>query len=98
MMLVESGGDPRAYNARENAAGVLQVRPVMVQEVNRLLGYEEFTDQDRWCPVRSEQMAVIFADRHGYKPEEFARRWNAGSNWRGRQASAYWQKVLSSLP
>ena len=93
MMLVESSGDPTEYRASENAAGILQIRPVMVREINRLLGHDEFTLDCRWCPVRSEQMAVIFADRHGYEPEEFARRWNAGGAWQGSQAEAYWERV-----
>ena len=96
MMLVESSGDPLAHNPVCGGAGILGITEVMVEEVNRLLGHEEFTLACRWCPVRSEQMAVIFADRHGYSPEEFARRWNAGSAWQGSQAAAYWNRVQNA--
>ena len=34
---VESRGNDLAYNERENAVGCLQIRPIMVKEVNRVL-------------------------------------------------------------
>ena len=37
VMAVESNFVSMAYNAKENAVGVLQIRPIMVREVNRLL-------------------------------------------------------------
>jgi hypothetical protein len=40
---VESGGDTLAYNSKEDAVGCLQIRPIMVREVNRLLGKDSFT-------------------------------------------------------
>ena len=46
-MQVESGNDTLAYNAKENAAGCLQIRPIMVREVNRLLGKDSFKLKDR---------------------------------------------------
>ena len=44
---VESGGDTLAYNAKEDAVGCLQIRPIMVREVNRLVGKDSFTLDDR---------------------------------------------------
>ena len=50
---VESKGDHMAYNEREDAVGLLQIRPIMVREANRLLGEEAFTLADRWEPLES---------------------------------------------
>ena len=51
MIFVESGGDPLSFNAREQAAGVLQIRPIMVAEFNRI-GIE-FTLEDRYSQYKS---------------------------------------------
>ena len=50
---VESKGDHMAYNEKEDAVGLLQIRPIMVREANRLLGEEAFTLADRWEPLES---------------------------------------------
>ena len=50
---VESKGNHMAYNEKEDAVGLLQIRPIMVREANRLLGEEAFTLADRWEPLES---------------------------------------------
>lgn len=50
---VESRGDHMAYNEKEDAVGLLQIRPIMVREANRLLGEEAFILADRWEPLES---------------------------------------------
>lgn len=65
LVAVESGGEPRAYNATEQAAGVLQIRPILVKDVNRLLGRDEFSEADRWDPGRSVAMATIYLKHYG---------------------------------
>ena len=59
VMAVESNFDSMAYNAKENAAGCLQIRPIMVREINRLVGKDSFTLSDRWSKVKSIQMFSI---------------------------------------
>ena len=56
VMAVESNFDTMAYNSKENAAGVLQIRPIMVREVNRLLGEDKYTLKDRWNKAKSIEM------------------------------------------
>ena len=56
VMAVESNFDTMAYNSKENAAGVLQIRPIMVREVNRLLGEDKYTLKDRWSKAKSIEM------------------------------------------
>ena len=51
LILVESAGNERAFNKKENACGCLQIRPIMVREVNRILrkqkSEQRFTKEDR---------------------------------------------------
>jgi soluble lytic murein transglycosylase-like protein len=79
---VESGGDTLAYNLKEDAVGCLQIRPIMVREVNRLLGKDSFTLSDRWSKVKSIQMFNVILRSHlkGATDEEIARTWNGGYN------------------
>ena len=95
VMAVESNFDTLAYNAKENAAGVLQIRPIMVREVNRLLGENKYTLKDRWSKAKSIQMFnVLRSHLKGASDEEIARTWNGGYNGKNiPQTMQYWQKV-----
>jgi len=103
---VESGGDDSAYNKRERAVGCLQIRPIAVREVNRLLesyGVDgKYTLDDRYDRGRSIEMFSIMAEEveccEFISEDEFfeivARRWNGG--YRGARKKStikYWEKV-----
>jgi hypothetical protein len=103
---VESGGDDSAYNKRERAVGCLQIRPIAVREVNRLLEVSgvdgKYTLDDRYDRVRSIEMFMIMAEQvdccENLSEDEFfeivARRWNGG--YRGARKKStikYWEKV-----
>ena len=92
---VESGGDTLAYNSKEDAVGCLQIRPIMVREVNRLLGKDSFTLKDRWSKVKSIQMFNILRSHlKGASDEQIARVWNGGYNGKNiPQTLQYWNKV-----
>ena len=92
---VESGNDTLAYNSKEDAVGCLQIRPIMVREVNRLLGKDSFTLYDRWSKVKSIQMFnVLRSHLKGASDEEIARTWNGGYNGKNKpQTLVYWKKV-----
>jgi soluble lytic murein transglycosylase-like protein len=96
---VESGGDTLAYNCKEDAVGCLQIRPIMVREVNRLLGKDSFTLYDRWSKVKSIQMFNILRSHlKGATDEKIARTWNGGYNGHNKQGTLkYWQKVRKNL-
>lgn len=47
IMEEESRFQPDAINKSENAVGLLQIRPIMIKEVNRLIGEERFTNMER---------------------------------------------------
>ncbi len=51
--LVESNDNPNAYNPAENAVGLLQIRPCMVAEANRIIGEDIYTLSDRWDSLTS---------------------------------------------
>lgn len=96
---VESGGDTLAHNIKEDAAGVLQIRPIMVAEVNRLIGKDSFTLSDRWSVHKSIAMFNVIRS-HTKTPtnEKLARNWNGG--WQGYKKQStlkYWNKVKKLL-
>jgi len=92
---VESGGDTLAYNSKEDAVGCLQIRPIMVREVNRLLGKDSFKLKDRWSKAKSIQMFnVLRSHLKGASDEQIARTWNGGYNGHNiPQTMQYWNKV-----
>ena len=107
---VESRGNDLAYNERENAVGCLQIRPIMVKEVNRVLKNNKsnltFTLNDRWDRQKSIDMFDIIADEIyccvGLSQMEFfeivARKWNGGPSGHKKTATiAYWNKIKKQL-
>jgi len=92
---VESGGDTMAYNEKEDAAGCLQIRPIMVREINRLVGKDSFKLKDRWSKAKSiEMFNVIRSHLKGASDEQIARTWNGGYNGKNiPQTMQYWIKV-----
>ena len=96
---VESGGDTLAYNLAEDAVGCLQIRPIMVREVNRLVGKDSFTLKDRWSKVKSIQMFNILRSHlKGASDEQIARVWNGGYNGHKKQSTIkYWNKVRKNI-
>ena len=100
LIAVESQGQITAYNETEDAAGLFQIRPIMVREVNRLLVLQGatgcFTDSDRWCPGKSRRMCMIFLmhqrqrylDVYDKEPTltQLAVSWNTGNIFKNCQA------------
>ena len=100
LILVESAGNERAYNKKENAVGCLQIRPIMVREVNRILRKQKseqiFTKEDRWDCGKSKEMFYIWANYHHQvsNDEMIARNWNGGPRGYKKQSTEhYWNKV-----
>lgn len=44
----ESKDNPKAYNSHHDCVGWLQITPICVKSVNKILGFECFTLEDRW--------------------------------------------------
>jgi soluble lytic murein transglycosylase-like protein len=95
VMAVESNFDTMAYNAKEDAVGCLQIRPIMVREVNRLLGEDKYTLKDRWSKAKSiEMFNILRSHLKGASDEQIARTWNGGYNGKNiPETLQYWNKV-----
>jgi soluble lytic murein transglycosylase-like protein len=80
LMLVESGGDPNAVGDGGQAIGVLQIHPIMVEDVNRIYGAPVFSDNDRWDVEASKEMARIYLGHYceGMTQEPMLRCWPGG--------------------
>mgnify|MGYP000851668701 FL=1 len=61
LIQVESRGDSNAVGTKDDV-GVLQITPVYVKEVNRILGRDEYHLNDRYSSVKSLQMFGILQD------------------------------------
>lgn len=106
MIIVESQGNDSAYNPVEDAVGCLQIRRIMVREVNRLLelNHEDIRYQfeDRWDRDKSIEMFNIFVKytwKDGqYSYEEIARCWNGGPDGCNENGTiSYWNKVQNEI-
>jgi|TARA_R110000850_G_scaffold179160_3_gene304961 hypothetical protein len=98
---VESVGNDSAYNKSEDAVGCLQIRPIMVREVNRLLkkrkNPKRYTLLNRWDRQKSIEMFLVFT-KNISKPEAKARCWNGGPKGMTKSATIkYWNKVKTIL-
>ena len=100
LILVESAGNPNAFNKKENACGCLQIRPIMLREVNRILRKQNedkrFTKEDRWDCGLSQEMFYIWRNYHheNSSNEVVARNWNGGPRGYKKQSTEhYWHKV-----
>lgn len=97
IIYVESRGDTLAYNKSEDALGCLQIRPIMLREVNRILGYNKFKLSDRTSRSKSiEMFNVIRGHLNNPTDEKIARTWNGGYNY-GESTLKYWNKVKCRL-
>jgi hypothetical protein len=103
MIQVESRGNDSAYCGAEDAVGCLQIRPIMVEEVNRvcrILGIQKsYSLEDRWSRSKSIEMLKIFARFYHLEDfEEVARCWNGGpSGMTYASTEGYWNKVQNEM-
>ena len=100
LIMVESSGNPNAYCKKEKAVGCLQIRPIMLREVNRILRKQKstkrFSLEDRWDCGLSKEMFYIWRSWHheDSSNEVIARCWNGGPRgWKKKSTQHYWAKV-----
>ena len=107
LIIVESQGNDSAIgdtHLGEPSVGVLQIRPIMVREVNRILKLKKtevrFKLKDRFDRDKSIEMFTIWKEFH-HKDSDFetiARNWNGGPNGYKRSSTLhYWKKVENEL-
>ena len=96
---IESKGDPRAYNRKEDAAGIAGIRPICLRDVNRIIGREKFTLADRWDVSKSYEIFCTYVYHYSKQgPEQWSRIWCGGPDG-PRQACTlpYWRKISAVL-
>lgn len=101
VIMVESSDNDNAHNLSEDAVGCLQIRPIMVREVNRLLKRRgddrSYTLEDRWSRKKSIEMFLVY-NKNVTKFENQARRWNGGPGGMNKTATIkYWNKIKRKL-
>lgn len=90
---VESGGHPNELNK-------LQIMPIMVKEVNNIIGHKKYSLSDRYDENKSIQMFMIYTDHHtpSWDLELVARRWNGGYNGEVKEKTfMYYLKVKEEI-
>lgn len=112
LIAVESGGDTKAIGDGGKAVGCLQIHPIFVEDVNRIMGGEHFFLSDRLDRMKSIEMAKIWLayykgkaeEKYGFEPvyAEMAVIFNRG--YKGYQephvdvsTDKYWLKVEKAL-
>jgi len=107
LILVESQGNASAIgdtHLTEPSIGVLQLRPIMVREVNRILKRQKserrYNLKDRFSRDKSIEMFMIWKNYHhpdgGF--ETIARNWNGGPRgYKNKRTEHYWAKVQLAL-
>ena len=98
---VESKNNPRAVNG--DAVGLLQIRPILVRDINRILrlrnSTKRYTFADRYNPQKSREMFEIYQSY--YNPsgsvEKAIRLWNGGSGYTNRGTEQYYRKVRREM-
>lgn len=107
LIQVESRGNDSAIGDRhlgEPSIGVLQLRPIMVREVNRILKKQKsekrYKLKDRFSREKSIEMFMVWKNYHhpegGF--ETIARNWNGGPRgYKSPKTECYWAKVQLEL-
>ena len=107
LIYVESRGLDSAIGDKhldQPSVGVLQIRPIMVREVNRICkrigSHQRFTLRDRFDREKSIHMFLIWKEFH-HKDSNFeaiARSWNGGPRGpKSNRTLPYWEKVEKQL-
>lgn len=108
LIQVESRGDDSAIGDKHlvgnEAVGALQIRPIMVREVNRILKLKRseirFKLKDRFSRQKSIEMFTIWKEFH-HSDDDFeviARNWNGGpKGYKVSRTEKYWTKVQQEL-
>jgi hypothetical protein len=108
LIQVESRGQDSAIGDKHlvgnEAVGALQIRPIMVREVNRILKIKKsdkrFKLSDRFSREKTVEMFLIWKGYHhpdgGF--ETIARNWNGGPRgYKNPRTEKYWAKVQQEL-
>ncbi|TFG43541.1 MAG: hypothetical protein E4H43_01585 [Bacteroidia bacterium] len=91
--MVETKGNPMAFNEFENAVGIFQIRQVKIDEYNKRTG-NNYALSDMYDPELSEKIFLYFASLAGpYNLEKIAKAWNGS----GPMTELYWKRIKEYL-
>lgn len=89
---VESGGDMKAFNRKEEAVGILQVRKCVLDDVNRVYG-TDYTLNEMYNPFKAITVFNRYMEIYGSD----VRIWNGGPNGAKKESTQkYLKKVLAN--
>jgi len=92
--MVESTMDSMAYNASEQATGIVQIRPIRLKDYNTRTG-SRLRLSEMYNTQISKEIFFYYATKYHYTDyETIARRWNGS----GYMTDIYWGKVKKHLP
>lgn len=108
MIQVESLGNDSVHGDQSipggDAVGALQIRPIMIREVNRILKIQHsdtrYHKDDRYIREKTVEMFTIWKDFHHPDGdfEKIARNWNGGpKGYLNNRTVKYWVKVQKEL-
>ena len=93
LIQIESNGNDSAVNYKTNAVGCLQLTPVCVYEVNKIIGTEVFDLNDRYDRERSIAMFDVY---QGYYNPDRDIHW-ALKLWNPRSSIQYHLDVMDKM-
>lgn len=105
--IVESGNVATKYNHKETACGKYQLRPIYVEDVNRIFK-TNFKIMDAFNPVKAKTITTLYLTYWGKQYEKktgnkvtdevYARIHNGGPDGYAKKSTeSYWKKVKKVL-
>lgn len=94
LMMVESGGNDKAYNKESGATGCVQITQMVLDDVNEHYG-THYTKKDCKNRSKSKEICYKYLSRHKALDsyENAARTWRGGPYGKNRKcATGYWEK------
>jgi hypothetical protein len=98
MITIESNGDEKAIGDNGRAWGCLQIRAVVIKDVNKVYGLH-YNREDAFDPKKAREICRMYLLHWGNKinnctPGSYARIWNGGPKGNRKPGTvAYWKKV-----
>ena len=97
---IESGGNSNAVGDNGKAVGAYQIWPIMVKEVNRILGKDRYCLKDRLDRNKSREMCRIFLMncKKGLSLPDLGRCWNGSyDGYKKESTKKYGEKIRKIL-
>lgn len=98
--MVESKGNPKAFNKNGNCAGLLQITPGLVKQCNTWLAAKKskkrYTLADRYNVEKSKEIFVMVQSYYNKSNdvEKAIRIWNGGPGYTVKGTNGYLKKVM----